>query len=152
MVATEVLKDPALASRLNYVFGRFSDPMSLVEQRAQELAPMRVIVWEGDPATFEFSYVGKSAEDILGYPAKRWTTEPTFWADTVVHEEDRGEAIAYCALATGKCKDHDFVYRAIAEDGSVVWLHDVVRVCVGPRNVADRLRGIMIDITDSQSQ
>lgn len=150
MVATEVLRDPALSHHLGRVFGRFSDPMTLVERRAQELLPeLRTIVWEGDPETFQFSYVGQSAEDILGYPARRWTTEPTFWADTVVHEDDRRDAVAYCALATGKCKDHDFVYRAVAADGRVVWLHDVVRVCRSPSGIAERLRGIMIDVTDS---
>lgn len=148
MVKTEVLKDPALAERLRKVFGAPGDSMDAVEKRASELlGDTKSIVWEGDPQTFQFSFVGNIAEELLGYPVKRWTVEPTFWADVVVHKEDRDDAIAFCALATGKCQDHDFVYRAVAHDGRVVWLHDVVKVIRGPRGVAERLRGIMMDIT-----
>jgi PAS domain S-box-containing protein len=121
-----------------------------LEARAARFLPnQRAIVWEGDAATFQFTFVSRSAEDVLGYPASRWTTEPTFWADIVVHPRDRNDAIAYCALATGQGRDHDFVYRAVAADGRVVWLHDVVRVVMGPKGVAQRLRGIMLDVTEA---
>jgi PAS domain S-box-containing protein len=129
-----------------------SDTMPLLEQRAEELLGDRAIVWEGDAATFQFSYIGRAAEVLLGYPASRWTTEPAFWAETVVHPEDRDDAVAYCALATGQARDHDFVYRAIAADGRVVWLHDMVKVLRGLRGVPERLRGIMIDVTESVGQ
>jgi hypothetical protein len=56
------------------------------------------------------------------------------------------EAVAYCALATGQCRDHDFVYRAVARAGRVVRLHDVVRVYIGSKGVADRIRGVMIPL------
>lgn len=149
MLETQVLSDRQLWERLERAFGNFSDPMELVERRANELfADKRVIVWEGDPQTFQFSYVGRSAEEILGFPVQRWTSEATFWGDAVVHEEDRNEAIAFCALATGKCEDHDFVYRAYTADGRVVTLHDVVKVKRGPRGVAELLRGIMIEVPE----
>lgn len=141
--------DSQLASAVQQVFGSGSDPMVNVEHRAQQiLADRRAIVWEGDASTFQFSYVGRQAEDILGYPRRRWTDEPAFWAETVVHPQDRDEAIAFCALATGKCQDHDFVYRAVKPDGSVVWLHDIVQVIPGKKGIPERLRGVMIDITD----
>lgn len=123
--------------------------MSDVERRAHELMPRHsVIVWEGDAATFEFGYVGEAAEVLLGYPRDRWTSEATFWADTVVHADDRDHAVSYCALCTGQGRDHDFVYRARAADGRVLRLHDVVRVIMGEKGVATRLRGIMFDVTD----
>lgn len=129
-------------------FGDSRESIEAVARRARDMFDRPVIVWEGDAQTFEFSFVSTSAEEILGHPAKRWTTEATFWADTVVHPEDRDDAVAYCALATGKCVDHAFVYRAKTADGSVRWLADYVQVVRGPRNVAERLRGIMIDVTD----
>lgn len=145
----EVQRDERLVETLRQVFGRPEDPMSEVDRRANELlAGKRAIVWEGDAATFQFSYVGGAAEDVLGHPARYWTEQPTFWADTVVHPDDRDEAIAFCALATGKCQDHDFVYRAQSADGKTVWLHDVVTVLRSPSGVAAKLRGVMIDVTD----
>jgi len=105
------------------------------------------IVWEGDAQTFQFTYVNRRAEDLLGYPTERWL-EPGFWAETVVHPEDRDDAVAFCALATGQCRDHAFEYRAIAADGRVVRLRDIVRVVVGERGVPTKLRGVMIAIDD----
>ena len=146
MIATEKLTD-ALAETVQRVFGADDDPMVLVEHRAERLLPNeRPIVWEGDAQTFQFHYVGGAAQDVLGYPASRWIEEETFWADTVVHPEDRNDAIAFCAVATGKGSDHDFVYRARRADGSVAVLHDIVKVIKGPKGVAERLRGIMITV------
>lgn len=145
---TDILQQAPHAPRVAEVFGSIDDSMDAMEKRAQEiLADRRAIVWEGDAATFQFSYVGRAAEDVLGYPRRRWTDEPTFWGQTVVHPDDRDEAIAFCALATGRCLDHDFVYRAVGADGKIVWFHDIVRVIKGRKGVAERLRGIMIDIT-----
>ncbi len=136
------------ASRLAAVFGQPTDPVGLVERRAAELLPdRRVIIWEGDPQTFQFTHVSRSAEDLLGYPCKRWLAEAEFWTQTVIHPDDRGTAVAYCALATGQGRDHDFRYRARTADGRTVVLHDVVHVIKGRRGVAIRLRGIMVEVT-----
>jgi PAS domain-containing protein len=141
--------DSALAERLAEVFGAPDDPMDAVEERARRLLPgHHAIVWEGDAATFQFGYVGRAAETVLGYPTSRWTEEPSFWADVVVHPEDRDTAVAYCALCTGKGQDHDFEYRARTADGRDLRLHDVVRVIKGDKGIATRLRGVMLDVSD----
>ncbi len=131
------------------VFGSPLDPMSAVEKRAEAtFQDEEVIVWEGDPATFRFSFVGAAAARVLGYPSPRWTEEPTFWADHVVHPDDQRDAVAYCALATCKGADHTFEYRARRADGGVVWLLDIVRVILSERNLPVTLRGIMFDVSD----
>jgi PAS domain-containing protein len=124
-----------------------AEPIEHVDARAARLATDPVIVWEGDAQTFQFSFVSSSAERLLGYPVRRWVDEPTFWADVVIAPDDRDEAIAYCALATAKRADHVFEYRARRSDGGVLWLRDYVRVIVGPRKVATKLRGIMFDVS-----
>lgn len=129
-------------------FGHAQDPIELVDQRTlQRFSNPPPIVWEGDAQTFQFSYVSPAAEQLLGYPTHRWVREPTFWADVIIVPEDRDDAIAYCALATTKRRDHLFEYRARRADGSLMWLRDYVRVLVGPRNIANRLRGIMCDVS-----
>ena len=148
MIGSEKL--PAtLAERVARILGADDDPMPLVEYRARHLLPeLRPIVWEGDAQTFHFGFVGGAAEELLGHPASRWTNEPTFWADIVVHPEDRNDAIAFCAIATGKGIDHDFQYRARCADGRIVRLHDTVKVVKGRRGVAERLRGLMIELPE----
>jgi PAS domain-containing protein len=108
------------------------------------------IIWEGDPATFQFSYVGGDAEQLLGYPAGDWITSPTFWTSTVIHSDDREEAVAYCALATALCRDHVFEYRALTREFDMIWLKDYVHVVLGPRGRPISLRGIMVDISEEK--
>lgn len=103
------------------------------------------IVWEADPQTFDFSFISKKTEDILGYTAEEWLSSPTFWADHV-HPDDRDWAIDYCVVCTRKLEQHDFEYRMVAKDGNVVWLRDIVNV-IAEEGRAVLLRGIMIDIT-----
>jgi PAS domain-containing protein len=134
--------DETLQRKLREIFGRPADPLEAVEERAASMLPIPVIVWEGDPQTFQFSYVSACAEEVLGYPVRKWF-EPGFWAETIVFPADRADAVAFCALATGKGRDHDFQYRATRADGRVILLHDMVHVIKGDRNLPTRLRGVM---------
>jgi PAS domain-containing protein len=139
---------PELDQQLDPVFGAHTDPMPLLEERARErFAGEPHIVWECDASTFIFSFVSASAEEALGYPRRRWTDEPTFWADVVLHPEDRDESVSFCAAETGQCRDHAFEYRAKTADGRVVRLRDFVRV-VAEDGRPRRLRGIMIAVPE----
>jgi PAS domain S-box-containing protein len=139
---------PDLESAFAEVFGDDSDPIEVISARAaNSLRGRDVVVWEGDPATFEFTYVSASAERVFGHPASAWTSSG-FWADAILHSEDRREAIAYCALATAQCRDHQFEYRGRRADGALRWIYDVVKVVKGAKGVPVKLRGIMLDITD----
>jgi len=104
------------------------------------------IVWEADPQTFMFTFVSKQAERILGYPLERWFEGPHFWPDHM-HPDDREWAVKFCVEATAKRKDHQFEYRMLAADSSVVWLSDIVTVHVVDGQ-AVLLRGVMVDITE----
>lgn len=103
------------------------------------------IVWEADATTFQFTFISKKVEDILGYPSELWISENQFWADHI-HPDDKNWAIEYCTRCTLEKRVHDFEYRMIAKDGSNVWLRDIVTVIV-ENNKPVQLRGIMIDIT-----
>lgn len=106
---------------------------------------VQVIVWRADARTFQFSFVSKEAETLLGYPAEQWN-EATFWRDHV-HPDDVDWAVALCTKATEEKRDHQFEYRMIAADGRVVWLRDIVRIVVEKDDVPE-LVGVMVDITE----
>ncbi|MDO8340927.1 MAG: PAS domain S-box protein, partial [Candidatus Woesebacteria bacterium] len=102
------------------------------------------IVWEADARTFDFTFVSRQAERLLGYTAAEWL-QPGFWVQHL-HPLDKEWAPEYCESRTRNLVAHDFEYRFIAGDGRTVWLHDVVTVI--EENGAPRwLRGIMVDIT-----
>lgn len=146
---TNTVLDPTLLE----VFGADDSPMPEVERRARAAyADRRIIVWEGDAQTFAFGYVGGDAEELLGHPASSWVETPDFWVRNVVHPDDGDDAVAFCALATAKCKDHTFRYRARTTAGEIVWLEDYVRVVLGPRGIPTRLRGVMVELPDQDGR
>ncbi len=104
------------------------------------------IVWEADVPSFQFLFISKQAERVLGYPVERWLSEPTFWKDHV-HPEDREWALQFCQNATAEKRDYQFEYRMIAADGRVVWLRDLVTVVMEGDRVT-RVRGLMVDLTN----
>lgn len=107
------------------------------------------IVWECLPDASLFTYVSPRAQAILGYPANRWTQEKFFWP-SIIHPEDRDRIVTFCTNQIQAGCDHDATYRCIADDGSIVWLHDKVRIVYDEYGKISHLRGIMLDITASK--
>jgi diguanylate cyclase (GGDEF)-like protein/PAS domain S-box-containing protein len=106
------------------------------------------IVWEAEARTFQFSFVSKQAERILGYPTERWLNEPAFWKDHL-HPDDRERAVTSFMNTVRNRKDHTFEYRMVAADGTTVWLRNIVTVVVKQDQI-QKLRGVMVDITEKK--
>jgi PAS domain S-box-containing protein len=111
---------------------------------------VKAIVWEADATTLQFSYVSRHAETLLGYPAAQWLEHTDFWS-VHIHPDDRAWAVALCRMATAQGQDHDFEYRAVAADGRVVWLRAIIRVVTDRDGQPQRIRGLMVDITERKS-
>ena len=111
---------------------------------------LSAIVWEADARTWEFTFVSERAEELLGYPVQQWLGDPEFWG-AMIHPDDRDAAIRYCAQSTAERDDYDFSYRAIAADGRVVWLHDVVHVVRDADGSACELQGVLVDVTERKA-
>jgi two-component system cell cycle sensor histidine kinase/response regulator CckA len=111
---------------------------------------LQAVIWEADPNTFQFEYVSRGAETLLGYPVDHWLSQPTFWVD-LLHPDDRAQAIQECLTAIEYCRDHDFEYRVRTRDGEIRWLRDIVSViCRDGRPVT--LRGLMVDVTPRKTR
>jgi len=120
------------------------------EEHFRELVQAQsAIVWRGNPATFEFTFVSDEAEKILGYPIKDWIGNPKFWISHM-HEDDKKWAPDFCIESTEALKDHQFEYRMFAKDGHVIWLRDVVKV-ISEAGKAKEVVGVMLDITKSKN-
>ncbi len=116
------------------------------EERLRTLTEkVRVIPWEVDATTGNFTYVGPQTVEILGYPLTDWYAD-NFWAKHM-HPEDREWTINYCLEASLSKDNYEFEYRMLAADGRIVWLYDIVNV-VKSGNQPQLLHGFMIDITD----
>lgn len=117
------------------------------EQRLRALVDgLGAIVWEADASTMAFTFVSRRAEEVLGYPVRRWVEEPDFWVG-MLHPEDRDYALSYRRVATGEARDHEIEYRLVGADGRTVWVQDIVQAQSDEHGTALRLRGVMVDVT-----
>jgi PAS domain S-box-containing protein len=119
------------------------------DRQRRLLLIVRIIPWEADANTGQFTYVGPQAEEILGYPVEQWYTE-NFWSNHI-HPEDREKAVAYCIKASAMLDNYTFEYRMITSDGRQLWLHDIVTV-ERENGVAVLLSGYMIDVSEHKHQ
>ena len=125
---------------------RTGDDLKDAERRYRELVEGLVtIVWEADAQSWQFTFVNKRAEVILGYPADRWLSDPDFFVNHL-HADDRQETISLLRQVIQERRPHEFACRMIAADGSAVWLQVLVAAeWVGDEPV--RLKGLMMDVT-----
>ena len=96
---------------------------------------------------FSELYVSPQIETLLGFTQKEWLEDPVLWYRQL-HPDDQerwhGEFARTCSTA----EPFDSVYRFIARDGRVVWVHGHAKV------VRDRdgrplfLQGVAFDITE----
>ena len=105
----------------------------------------KVLPWEADAKTWQFTYIGPQAGELLGYAPEQWYAK-NFWAEHI-HPEDKEWTIDFCMKSSAACKDYEFEYRMLAADGRIVWFHDLVSV-VSENGKPKLLRGFMIDITE----
>jgi PAS domain S-box-containing protein len=125
---------------------QYENALKESEEKFRKLTEkVRVIPWEADPNTGNFTYVGPQTEEILGYPAIDWYSD-NFWAEHI-HPEDKEWAIEYCLNSSQSEENYEFEYRMLAADGRIVWLYDIVNVVQGD-NGPKQLHGFLIDITE----
>lgn len=124
------------------------DALKASQQRFMDIVnTTEGIVWEADVTSFDFTFVSRQAERMLGYPVEDWLKRG-FWVEHL-HPDDKAWVPEYCARCLQQLTPYSFDYRFIAEDGRTVWLHDIVTVVA--ENGAPRwLRGIMVDISRSK--
>lgn len=108
----------------------------------------KVIAWESDLATGQFTYVSPQVEDVLGYRVEQWYTH-NFWPKHI-HPDDRDYALRYCVENSKLKKDYDFEYRMISKEGKAIWLHDIVSV-ITRSDGSKALSGYMLDITERKN-
>lgn len=107
------------------------------------------IIWELDVARRQFTFVSQRAEELLGYPVERWLHEPGFWANRIVHPEDREWVLERCQRVGAARSEHRLEYRGVSAAGRILWLRHVSRIIPHVRGGALR-RGIIFDITEQK--
>ncbi len=106
------------------------------------------IVWEADAQTLNVTSVSVGAAKLLGYPAGD-DRKSSFWSQ-YVHPDDRQRLMAEAREALACNEVVRLEHRIVSADGRTMWVRDSLHpLAASPWNSA-RLRGVMIDITESR--
>jgi two-component system sensor kinase FixL len=103
------------------------------------------VPWRADTESWDFTYVGPQAVDLLGYPIEQWY-EKDFWVDHL-HPDDKDFAVKTCLALSKTAEQFEFEYRMLAAAGKIVWVHDIVN-CEHREGTPTQLRGFFLDISE----
>jgi PAS domain S-box-containing protein len=140
-----------IVSTEDITFRKHNEKLILNSQKKVETIINSIdgIVWECDIETFEYTFVSKKVEEILGYTSEECLDEPNFWRNHL-HPDDKDWTLEYYTTGNNILSNHELEYRMICKNGAVIWLRGMVNaVYEGDKPVS--LHGIMIDITKSKN-
>ncbi len=102
--------------------------------------------YEGIPGHYRTTYVSPQIEEMLGYSADDFISEPGLWP-TLIHPDDRDRVLAVDTnhYATGKRLSQE--YRLMARDGHEVWVLDEAVAVADEKGEPRFSQGILYDIT-----
>jgi diguanylate cyclase (GGDEF)-like protein/PAS domain S-box-containing protein len=93
------------------------------------------------------TYVSPQIREILGVEPREYLDDPDLWA-SMLHPEDREEAVETYLRGRASGRPFTFEYRLIARDGRTVWFRDSAVVLHDPDGRPALIQGVMLDITD----
>ena len=103
------------------------------------------IVWECVADTFQFKYVSRQCQRLLGYTSEQWMSNPTSWQQ-MLHREDALRAIQCRRTAVERMESYHCEYRMVAADDHIVWVRES-GIVLEEDGQAAALRGVFMDIT-----
>jgi PAS domain S-box-containing protein len=123
--------------------------LSLSQQKMEALInSIDGIVWERAADSFQFTFISRQSESILGYPPEAWLADPNFWAEKL-HPQDAAKVSQTVRDLAAKGEPYNCEYRMIARDGGTVWMRES-GVVLAERGKPVALRGILLDITQQK--
>lgn len=109
-----------------------------------------VVVYEAEfGADGAWRYVSPQIEDLLGFPAGDWLTDPSLWLRQM-HPDDRDLVLAQEHTLRAKAPGGRAVseYRMHTRTGETVWVRDEGVVAPADGENAVQMRGVIVDITE----
>ncbi|HTA30325.1 MAG TPA: PAS domain-containing protein, partial [Candidatus Cybelea sp.] len=139
----------SLTASFNEMLGRIQTQdaaLSMSQQKMEALVhSLDGIVWERASDTFQFTFISRQSEDILGYSPKEWLEKPNFWEEKL-EPQDAAKAIQTAHEMASRGESYTSEYRMIAADGRTVWIRESGTALVENGKLIS-VRGIFQDIT-----
>ncbi len=93
--------------------------------------------------------VSRQIEDITGYPAEMFLSQPHLW-DRLIHPEDREGTIEAVEAHRNEASPLDIEYRLNTRDGRVKWVRERARATLGEDGRPVRVDGFIEDVTEQK--
>ena len=125
-----------------------------ISQRKRDEAKFRTLVENIPAVTFIAPldesvpelYVSPQIEKLLGFSQKEWLEDPVLW-HRQLHPEDAERWNRQFAPTCASGEPFNSIYRFIAKDGRVVWVHGSASVVRDADGKPSFLQGVAFDIT-----
>ncbi|MDZ7958038.1 MAG: PAS domain-containing protein [Aulosira sp. DedQUE10] len=125
---------------------RTEKDLEQTRQRLKRLVEsVKLVPWEAEAITHQFTYVGPQAIDLFGYELQEWY-EAKFWLSHI-HPEDLPQVLEHQQVTSLQQDDYVVEYRFLAADGRWIWVKDIVNV-VRSQGQVMQLLGFIIDISE----
>src|SRR3954452_1813921 len=112
---------------------------------------LNAIVWERGAVSLRFRFVNTRAEEVLGYPVRRWLDEAGLW-QRILHPDDRERVLQAVREGIAAGADLTLTYRVQAADGRWVWLHHLAHIARDEAGTATAMHSVLIDVTESKQR
>lgn len=109
---------------------------------------INAVVMEARAPDYQFTFVSREAQNLLGYPVSDWL-KPNFWAQHVV-KNDLAWLEETVAVHTEKNESFIVDFRMIHRQGQSVWVRAINSVELD-ENKQPIIRGLILDITEQKT-
>jgi PAS domain S-box-containing protein len=92
-------------------------------------------------------YVSPQIESLLGFTQREWLEDPVLWYKQL-HDDDRERWHVEFARTCSTAEPFSSVYRFVARDGRVVWVHGHAKVVRDQTGRPLFLQGVAFDISE----
>ncbi|MBI0398269.1 PAS domain-containing protein [Cyclobacterium marinum] len=150
--SSNIKNESRLIDNLMYHLGTYLDQLS--SQEALRISNERIgtliqtipgVFWESHSDSFKLSYISPQVKDILGYMPEEWCEDSEFWVNHI-YSDDKEKVLKIISENSKTNNDFTIEYRFIKNNGSIVWVSDMIKVIVDEKN-GIMYRGLMVDIT-----
>lgn len=106
------------------------------------------VVMEARPPGYQFTFVSREAQNLMGYPVAEWL-KPNFW-ENHVNAEDRTWIEETIAVHTEKGESFTVDFRMVHRQGHELWVRSINSVELDEENNSI-MRGLILDITEQKT-
>lgn len=106
------------------------------------------VVMEARPPGYQFTFVSREAQNLMGYPVSDWL-KPDFWVNHI-SSEDKGWLEETISTHTEKGESFTVDFRMIHRQGHELWVRAINSVELDEEN-NPIMRGLILDITEQKT-